>query len=204
MRSPILFIAAADFELAPLRTSLESRPSKTSHEFALCGIGPLNAAKAAATLAARAEGKQVVFVGTAGCFAPFTKPYLTRAAQVDWLTADQRLGKAYAVQGIYPTIHLPTPPAWALSLPPTRVLCSSTISTDAHLAANLRDQNCIENLELYSCAAEIAAGAASFTALLAITNAIGPGAHVAWKTNCKIAAELTAAYIVGAWSAIAD
>ncbi len=192
-----LFISAAVFEHAPLREYL---PTLNDTNFALCGIGPLAAAKAAERLADAARNRDVIFIGTAGVFGEFISPYVARAVGVRWLQADERLGHAYAVDGIYPRIPLPTAPPWATHLPATEVLCTSTISLDPHLPTAVTTASCVENLELYSCAGELLASAKSFVALFGITNTIGRHAHQQWQQHHAEAARLTAKFIAEAWT----
>lgn len=178
-------------------------PELTDENFASCGIGPLAAAKAVASLAEQAVNRDVVFIGTAGIFAPhFTKPYLVRATGVRWLQADERLGHAYSIPGIYPRMKLTSLPAWSKSLPSCEVVCTSTISLAAKLPDDLDPTHTIENLELYSCAHEVSFAARSFVALFGITNAIGPDAHQQWRTHHSEAASLTAQFISTNWSSI--
>ncbi len=191
-----MFVAAASFELAPLR---EVFPHLGDENFALCGIGPIAAAKSAHQLASLAAGRPVVFVGTAGVFGAFAEPYLVRASSVRWSQADERLQQAYAIPGVYPITNLGNGARWANALPTCDVLCASTISTNNLLPPPLVAERTCENLELYSCAPELISAAKNFTALFAITNAIGPDAHEQWRNNHLAAARITADFIKNHW-----
>ena len=63
------------------------------------------------------------------------------------------------------------------------------------LPDGLQPEGHVENLELYSCIGEIAAQAASLAVVLAVTNAIGPDAHLQWRQNFAGAAGMTAEFV---------
>ena len=188
-----LLIAAAKFELDPLVHALQAAGHSPIAK--LCGIGAINAAKAARSLAEACRGQDVIFVGTCGTFAAFQKVHLIRATDVSWLPTGERLGFAYTVKDSAPPVSLPEPPAPFMNLPPRRVLCSPTISLVAKLPEGCSPDQVVENLELYSCIGDVAASARSVAVVLAVTNAIGPDAHGQWRQNFAVAAGMTAEYI---------
>ena len=194
-----LLIAAAKFELDPLASSLQQHGH--APETRITGVGALNAAKKARALAELCRGRDVVFVGTCGTFGTFTKVHLVRATDVLWLPTCERLGFSYTVKDSAPPITLPEPPAFARSLPPRRVICSPSISLVAKLPDGQQGEGLVENLELYSCIGEIAAQAASVAVILAVTNAIGPDAHLQWRQNFAGAAGMTAEFVSSRLSA---
>lgn len=190
--NPIL-IAAAKFELDPLTNSLQQRGH--TPETKIAGIGALNAAKRAKALGEACRGRDVIFVGTCGGFAPFQKVTLVRAHEVLWAPTCERLGLSYTVKDTAPPIALPDPPAFARNLPAKKVLCTPAISLVGKLPDGIAADSVVENLELYSCIGEIAQTAQSLAVILAITNAVGADSHAEWRQNFTAAAGLTAEYI---------
>ena len=196
----LLIVSAAEFEVRPLLAMLGRRGIETSN--LEVGIGALEAASRAPGIAAKARGKNVLFVGTAGTFGEFKEPWLCTASRVVWMPACERLGIGYGIpRGTIHQAKLPDSSRFAKGLPAMTVLCSPSISLDNRfdesVRARLDPPNCVENLELYSCARAIMATAASFEVLMTITNAVGPGAHEEWKAWHEVAAEMTATWIEG-------
>ena len=196
----LLILSAAEFEVRPLLAMLGRRGiDANSLEV---GIGALEAASRAPGIATAAKGKNVVFIGTAGTFGAFTKPSLCTAGRVVWMPACERLGLGYGIpRGTVHQVKFPEPARFARELPAMTVLCSPSISLDNRfdesIRAKLDPRDCVENLELYSCARAITATAASFEVVMGITNSVGPGAHEEWKAWHEEAAEMTAALIDG-------
>jgi hypothetical protein len=190
--NPVL-VAAAKFELDPLSNSLQQKGH--APEARLTGVGALNAAKKARAIGESCRGRSVIFVGTCGTFGPFTRPYLVRATDAVWLPTCERLGLSYTVKDSAPAIHLPEPPLWAKQLPGKKVICSPSISLVGKLPDGVAADQAVENLELYSCIAEIAANATSLAVVLAVTNAVGPDSHAQWRQHFTEAAGMTAEYI---------
>jgi hypothetical protein len=195
---PVL-VAAAKFEIDPLMNALQARGH--TPEPLLIGVGALNAAKAARAVGERCRGRHTLFVGTCGAFgaAPAGQPdvYLVRGSEVLWLPTCERLGLSYTVKGTAPMIPLPGPPAFCRELPARRVICSPGISLVSKLPEGIAPEGAVENLELYAVAGEIAAQAASFAVILAVTNMVGPDSHAAWRQNFVAAAGVTAEFIGG-------
>lgn len=196
----LLVVSAAEFEVRPLVATLRRRgiPAATFH----VGIGALEAATHAAAVATAARGKHVVFVGTAGTFGEFSRPWLCTASHVAWMPTCERMGLGYGIpRGSIHQVTLPGPAKFALGLPEATVLCSPSISLDSSFHENVRAKldpsRCVENLELYSCVRPVLSAASSFEVIIGITNAVGPDAHQQWKTWNEEAAEMTAAWIEG-------
>lgn len=190
--NPVL-IAAAKFELDPLANALQARGH--TPETRLVGIGALNAAKKARQIGDACRGRNVIFVGTCGAFAPLTKVHLVRATEVLWSPTGDRLGFSYTVKDTSPPLLLPEPPTFVKGLPARRVLGSPGISLVSKLPDGIAADTVVENLELYACISEIAAQAASLAVVLAVTNAVGPDSHSQWRQNFAAAAGLTAEFI---------
>lgn len=186
----ILIVSAVKFEALPTLKALKRLGFRAS--YAAIGIGPLAAAKSAASVTKKAKGKHVIFLGSAGTNGAFSKPTLIRARQTVWSPLSVRMKWAYAIAGIYPEIALPRPPAWAKKLPGAKIACTSTI-TRRRLPPSA--DRYLESLELYSCAAELVSAGKSFVAIFGITNALGPNAHSQWLENHKTVAQMTADYI---------
>jgi hypothetical protein len=190
--NPVL-VAAAKFELDPLSNALQSHGH--TPETRLTGVGAIQAAKRAKTIAEACRGRHVVFVGTCGAFTGFSRVTLVRATDVVWLPTCERVGMSYTVKDSAPPITLPPPPAWVGKLPEKKVICSPGISLVSRLPDGYTPDQCVENLELYSCIGDIAQAAASLVVILAVTNAIGPDAHAEWRQHFATAASMTAEYV---------
>jgi len=191
----LLFISAAAFETAAIkdRLTLEKKPAR----FLTCGIGALNAAKSAGTLREQVAGCHVVFVGSCGHFSYFSEPELLRVSRVHWLPVCERHQLAYTIEGIAPPVATSGKELFSTDLPSYECLCAPTISLSAHLPAPFADQRqqYVENVELYSVAAELAATSHTFDIVLATTNQVGANSHEDWRAHHQLAATLTANYI---------
>ena len=192
---PPVLVAAAKFELEPLVLTLTQLGCKP--EVCLLGVGALNAAKESRNVAEACRGRDVIFVGTCGVFAAFEKVVLVRANEAIWLPTCVRMNLAYTIKDSCPTYTLPSPPAWASTLPIKRVLCSPSISLVDKLPDGFNPDHCVENIELYSCISEISASCSSLAVILAITNQVGIKSHSQWVDHFAIAAEITAKFIAG-------
>lgn len=187
----LLLVSAVAFELEPTTKLLAA--AGVPHSVATLGIGALEAAKSCHRIASLSEHKHVIFMGTCGAFRGFQQPTVYRIRQVHWVPTGERLGQAYTVKDTAPPLTLSRHNPLYDDLPSADAVCSPAISTTAELPEGFQIKPpVLENLELYSVAAEIQAVAQSFTALLTTTNAIGKEAHNQWRNNFKPAAELTA------------
>jgi hypothetical protein len=188
-----LLIAAAKFEIEPLLNALQ----QIGHtpDYILTGVGAINAAKRARSIAETARGRSVIFVGTCGSFSPFSKVYLVRASEVHWSPTCERLRLSYTVKDSAPPIILPEPPAYLRNLPSRKVLCSPSISLVSKLPDGFSAEQSVENIELYSCIGEVSSQCANLSVVLAVTNAVGPDSHAEWRQNFTIAAGRTAEFI---------
>lgn len=191
--NPVI-ISAARFELEPLVNGLQQRGH--TPDMLLTGVGAIAAAKKSRVIAEQCRGRDVIFVGTCGSFSSFSKVYLVRAQEVCWSPTCERLKLAYTIKDSMPPLSLPDPPPYLISLPPKKVLCTPGISLVGALPEGFSTENTVENLELYSCIAEIATQAQSLAVILAVTNLVGPESHLQWKQNFPIAAGMTAEYVI--------
>ena len=140
-------------------------------------------------------GRHSLFVGTCGVFGEFSEPELVTASSAKWLPACERTGISYAVPNTAPDISFLTPGILAHGLRAAKVICAPNISLVDTLPGSIRNDRCVENLELYSCAEALAKNSLSLSVLLCVTNAVGKDAHTQWKSNFAQAAQLTAGFI---------
>ncbi len=155
------------------------------------GVGPVRAAAAAAALLAARRPRAVVFVGSAGAYAP-----------------EVPLGSAFSVSTLgfadlghlagYGYIPMPLPElqadpalAAALGLPLAAALTLAGVTTDPGLAARLSAGWALEHMEVYAVAHACAAEGVPFAAALGVANHVGPGAHAQWRAH-RAAAEAAA------------
>lgn len=194
--SQLIVISAVDFEIRPLLDQLakSGRNCSSMHT----GIGALAAAASAREIASRAQGAHVVFIGTAGTFGEFKKPWLCTARRVCWLPSGERTGISYGI----PVGHLPCEslsPDHSLGLEAKTVICSPSISLTRDFAACWSDQldphECVENLEIWSCIRGLKQTVQRIDVILGITNQVGPDAHAQWKKWHLDAAEMTASHV---------
>lgn len=194
----LTIIAAAKFEVEPLKNALEQLGF--APEVQIVGIGALNAAKNARGVAEACRGRTAVFVGTCGSFSEFSRPVLITGQEVYWLPTSDRLGISYSIKDSAPPIKLRKSLELTNGLPSKKIICGPSISKIGTLPDNFLSDSCVENLELYSCAAEIEAKATSFSVILCVTNLVGPDSHQQWKEHFASAATETANFFKNAIS----
>lgn len=196
----LLVISATAEEAAPTLAVL----AKHGLTFAahVCGIGPLAAAKASLSLKTAAQGKRVLYLGSAGCFQAFAEPYLVSVGRVWWLPTGERMGYAKHMPALYPPLDL-APSEW-LDLPLCQLLTATSVSLNAAFAGNLADSDpglfagktpFIENMEAYAILSELLPVASRLEVVMGITNAVGPEGSEQWLKNWKKVAHLTAEYV---------
>lgn len=165
-----LFVAAVREELGDL-------PGET------VGIGPIVAAAHAGSLLERLRPSSVVMVGTGGAY--------PGGPAIGSAIAAELVGMSYgvAVMGLG---YVPRPPAPVpgdpatldkLGLPRHHVLTTGAITTDPTLARRLSDGWTVEHLEAYGVAIACRDLGIPFTAVLGISNIVGPEAHAQWLAN---------------------
>lgn len=187
-------IAAAKFEVDPLVNGLQQRGH--TPDTLLVGVGAIAAAKKSRQIAEQCRGRDVIFVGTCGSFANFSRVYLIRASEVSWSPTCERLKFSYTVKDSAPSVALPEASPFCQGLPVRRVICSPGISLVSALPEGFATETTVENLELYSCISEIVQQCQSLSVVLAVTNFVGPESHLQWKQNYALAAGMTAEYLV--------
>ena len=185
--------SAAGFEAEPLLSVLaENQLDFVAHTF---GVGALKAARSIVNLSQAARDRHAIFIGTCGTFGNFDGPSLISANEVHWLPTCERAGLSYAIPDSAPPVKINRPLPWTSSLRVATVICAPNISLTNSLPPSLNPSNCVENIELYSCAEALQDSALSLSAILCTTNAVGPGAHEQWVRNFKNAARLTADFV---------
>lgn len=192
----LLVVSAVDFEVRPLCARLSERgiPHRTAHT----GIGSLAAAASAQEVARLAEGRHAIFVGTAGTFADFDRPFLCTVSRVCWLPSGERAGISYGIpQGQLHGVSLL--PSAAIALPARTVICSPSISLTSEFAPHWRNElvpeDCVENLELWPFVTAIKDRARRLDLVLGVTNQTGLQAHDQWVKWHEHAAAMAAAHV---------
>jgi purine-nucleoside phosphorylase len=187
----IFVISAAPFEFEPTCKALSEvgwQPIGVE-----CGIGALAAARNANALAETVKGAAAIYIGTAGVFGAFTAPEVLRVNSVQWQSQAMRAGAAYLVKSLPTEWTLNTAPKWLAPLPIAQVRCATEITlVEQTIVAPLPVKLVVENLELFSIAEPVLSSAASFGAVIATTNRVGPNAHQEWRAHFVAAANLTA------------
>lgn len=148
------------------------------------GIGPVTAAARAAVLIERRKPSQVVLIGTAGAYVggpPIGTAIVGRSFGWSYGVAAMGLG------------YVPRPPAAVPAdeallarlahLPAHNVLTAGAVTTDPTLARRLSDGWTVEHLEAFGVALACQHAGVGFTAVLGISNVVGPDAHVQWLSH---------------------
>jgi nucleoside phosphorylase len=179
----MLFMAAVKEELGDL-------------DGEVVGIGPILAAARTAEILARRRPEAVVLLGTGGAYAGGPAIGEAIVASV--------VGMSYGVAAMG-LGYVPRPPAPAecdaslverIGLPVHRVLTVNAITTDPTLADRIRDSWTVEHMEAFGVALACRNAGVPFTAVLGITNEVGPEAHTQWLTH-RDAAQAAARAAVG-------
>jgi len=179
----LLIVAAVEFEVLPLTKELQKK--NISFDFFPVGIDPLSAARASEKLAHGCRGKDVIYLGSCGSFAPFKKPYLVKVKKTLWMPAGIRSGISDIEPSWYKEITFPEGRLGQDLLEAT-VLTSPEISlTKTITRKNLleEDQETLyENMELYP-VAEALKKAKNLDIILGVTNEICADSRKQWTEN---------------------
>lgn len=145
------------------------------------GVGMVCAAARMARLLAAHRPARVVLVGTAGAYpvpgAPRMGEVVT-ASRVALGSGTAALGRGYV-----PCAPPPIAAVTVAGLPAHGVLCCTAITSDAVLAVALGTHATVEHMEAYGAALACVDAGVPFSAVLGITNVVGPDAHAQWKAN---------------------
>ena len=191
--SKLLLVSAVAFEATSTLEVLKR--CGVEHEYFEVGIGPINAAKSLAQLKEKAKNTDVIYIGSAGTFASFKKPYLVKVDDVYWMPTAERMGLAKNMVDLHRPISFPR--SRKLDLPSKTVLTSSSVSLSNEVAVSglpSRD-DLIENMELYSVASELIEEARSVEVIMGITNGVGPDGSKEWLKNFKSISTSTADFL---------
>lgn len=194
-----LVLSAWEPELAGLRRGLAELPAAVRRSITArpAGVGLVEAAIGATRAIGETRPTAIVFVGTAGLY-PGRRPDLglaevLAARRIALVDSAVLRGQAF----------LPAPlPATAEVSPSLRerlvrqgvlvgdVACPLGITNGLATARKIaRDLDCdVENLEAFAVARAAAAADLPFTALLGISNLVGPTGHREWKRHAEKAA----------------
>lgn len=192
MQPQLLLLAAHASELAPAVNglALADQGGYWQHPTgrlvaAAVGIGPVAAAVGACRWLTRFQPRQVLLLGTAGVY-PGCGLALGQAVQVAeamQLDGACELGLArYPLLGAEEAVQAQ---AWPGEIPPVRVGCLIGLTLDADLAQRIghRRQLQLENMEAYAVGKAAQAFGASWSAVLGISNQVGPQGHEQWKQH---------------------
>ena len=191
--SKLLLVSAVAFEATPTLETLKR--CGIEHEYLEIGIGPINAAKSSAQLKEKAKNSDVIYIGSAGTFSSFKRPYLAKVDDVYWMPTAERMGLAKHMVDLHRPISFPR--SQKFDLPRKTVLTSSSVSLSSEVAVSQLPSrgDLIENMELYSVASELVEVARSVEVIMGITNSVGPDGSKEWLKNFKSISTLTANFL---------
>lgn len=147
------------------------------------GIGPILAAARAAEILARRSPEAVVLLGTGGSYA--------QGPAIGEAIVASRVGMSYGVAAMG-LGYVPRPPSPVdcdaqlierIGLAAHAVQTVNAITTDSTLAERISDGWTVEHMEAFGVALACRNAGVPFTAVLGITNAVGPEAHTQWLTH---------------------
>ena len=175
MASSSLILAAFPPELADLA---EDPPR--GWETACTGVGALAAAVATTRLLVERRPDRVLFLGSCGAYDTRLEPgACLSAAEVLAVSLEELDGRAYrpALEAVRWVAGWRLPfPAWTVAVPPA-------ITRTREGAQALGAVAAVENLELSGVFAACAVAGVPAAAALAVTNRVGPTAHVEWEAR---------------------
>ncbi len=199
-------VSAFEPEIAPLRRLVRARPEV---RLAAVGIGAVDAAAGAARAIASSGAGRVVFVGTAGVYAPgfaaLPVGAVGVAAEIHLVSTAALRGDGYLPQPLI--VEEATSPALRAGLAaltgnePVAVACPLAITSSAALARRIAKATgaSLENLEIFAIARACRAAKIPFAALLAVTNRVGPSGNRQWRAHhreaSRAACRLMAAFL---------
>ena len=147
------------------------------------GVGLVRATATLAAHLARHRPDHVVLVGTAGAL-PTDRPDPPTIGDALVVT-EAMLGSPAAVLdlGYIPLAPGPLTPFAPPGSPRVRALCNLAITTDPALATIFGRECDLENMEVYGVAWACTIAAVPWSAVLGVTNRVGPEAHAQWRAN---------------------
>ncbi len=147
------------------------------------GIGPVVAAARAAAILERKRPDRVVLIGTGGSY--------PGGPAIGAVIASEMVGHSPGVAamglGYVPRPSAPIPGdeyvLSRLSVERHAVLTVGAVTTDLTLARRLSDGWTVEHMEAFGVAIACQIAGIPFTAVLGISNHVGPDAHVQWLAH---------------------
>lgn len=186
IQKTVSLISAVPFESSPTHELLKSYeiPVKSHH----LGIGPLNSRDFKPQIANLA-GTKVIYIGTAGSFGNFSKPYLTQVKRAIWSPTGERLSLAKSFDSLFPPVE------FTLSNHDLQqVTCVGSTSVSL-CDKSIFSSASVENMELYPIASALQQHCPDLHILFGITNQVGPEGSKQWQQNHQATAQLTADYL---------
>ena len=176
--SRLLMLFAAPMEMAPGLEQLETGGS----EVRCTGIGPVAAAVGAARAIAECQPERIIYLGTCGSYdsSKHAIGAVVAAGNVILTSGEILAGQARVPDLQSARLECKTDEL-SDAIPIVDVACTVAITEDADLATRLGAVAAVENLELFSLL--VAAGDIPVTALLGVTNLVGPGGGREWAKN---------------------
>jgi len=161
------------------------------------GIGPVVAAARAAAILERRRPERVILLGTGGSY-PGGPP-------IGAVVASEMIGLSPGVAamglGYVPRPPAPVPGDEAtlvrLAVERHAVLTVGAVTTDLTLARRLSDGWTVEHMEAFGVAVACQIAGIPFVAVLGISNAVGPDAHVQWLAHRDQAQDAARAVVRG-------
>lgn len=188
-----MFFSAAKFEVAPVLSMLDKH--QISYSYFEFGVGPINAAKSSVQLKEVVNNKNVIYLGSAGTFSSFDKPYLCKVNNVLWLPTAERMCLAKHMESLYQPLKIVD--THHFDLPIKRVLTSTSVSlvNDICLDSVSERHQLVENMEAYALLMELIDSTKNLDLILGITNGVGPKGSEQWATYFMQIAQMTADYL---------
>lgn len=203
-RPRALVVSAFEPEIAPLRRLIAG--ARGVH-LEPVGIGAVDAAAGAARAIAAHRPTRVLFVGTAGVYAPARRacPVGTAvvAGDVHCVSTAALAGDGYVPAPLVMRVAASPKLAAALVGGETElaaVACPLAITRSAGLARRIVAATgaSLENLELFAVARAAALAGVEVAAVLGVANRVGPAAHREWLANHRRASRAACA-VVARW-----
>ena len=196
-----LVLAAWEPEIAPLRR-LARAVAADRLAMSAVGVGAVDAAVGAAAAIAAARPERVIFVGTAGAYprgrATAAIGSVAIASELCLASTAALRGDGYLPGPLATRAPTSAPLGTAMAactraktpIPQLGVACPIAITRSATLGRHLAHATgaALENLEAFSVArAAAAAGVSAMTAVLGISNRVGPNGHREWRAHHRAA-----------------
>jgi len=196
----LLITSAIHAELEPLANALQAQPTEwgwetPAHRLLPLGIGPLETLSR--LLLFKEKSSALLFVGTAGFLNPsqFQIGDLVQASKVTLFDGAALMGHGHFAslqeQPSFPSTGT------SLELPDVSVVNSLCVTSSEQLSAAIRQKTDgeVENLELFGVAMAAAQLKLPWSALLGLTNQVGPLGGPQWKENHHQLADSSAKYL---------